>query len=105
MKVLTRSEGISHVDTRLFVICVILGTAIFVVGCLFATVAMCAQERPRPMPQPKIGAACPTGYQSSGGACIPGPNTKCRAFPNPGSSICPSGYTKSFDYCVETGCQ
>ena len=58
----------------------------------------------KPPAMPKIGAACPSGFQSSGGACIPGPHTKCRAFPLTGS-ICPSGYTKSFDYCVETGCQ
>jgi len=76
---------------------------LFAAGMLAAASTACAEPL-RPVPQPKIGAACPSGYQSSGGACIPGPNTKCRAFPST-SSTCPSGYTKSFDYCVETGCQ
>lgn len=56
-----------------------------------------------PTPVPKIGAACPTGYQVSAGTCVPGPNTRCRAFPKVGAT-CPAGYTTSFDYCVETGC-
>jgi hypothetical protein len=47
----------------------------------------------------------PSGYQSSGGYCVPGPNTKCRAFPKVGTTLCPVGYTSSGDYCVETGCQ
>jgi len=59
---------------------------------------------PGPTPLPKIGAACPIGYQSSGGYCVPGPNTRCRAFPKSGAT-CPAGYQSSFDYCVETGCQ
>jgi len=77
-----------------------------IIIAMLPTVAL-AQSKPpiSPPPQPKIGAACPTGYQSSGGACVPGPNTKCRAYPNPGGSVCASGYTRSFDYCVETGCQ
>jgi hypothetical protein len=63
------------------------------------------QQKPLtgPMPQPKIGAGCPSGYQSSGGACVPGPNTRCHAFPKIGAT-CPVGFTTSFDYCVETGC-
>src|SRR5262245_41258467 len=79
-----------------------LGAAIFAAGMWTAAHG---QQRPQtgPTPQPKIGAACPTGYQSSGGYCVPGPNTSCRAFPKVGAT-CPPGYTTSFDYCVETGC-
>jgi hypothetical protein len=75
------------------------------VAVIPASVAL-AQQKPQlgPTSQPKIGAACPTGYQSSGGYCVPGPSTKCRAFPKSGAT-CPVGYTTSFDYCVETGCQ
>jgi hypothetical protein len=64
-----------------------------------------AESRPvGPMPQPAIGAACPTGYQRSFGTSMPGPNTKCRAFPKSGAT-CPVGFTTSFEFCVETGCQ
>jgi len=78
----------------------VLGAAVFAAG----TFARAETRQPiAPTPQPKIGAACPTGYQSSGGYCVPGPNTTCRAFPKVGAT-CPTGYTTSFDYCVETGC-
>jgi hypothetical protein len=73
--------------------------------CLLAGPASADPPKPiGPSPQPAIGAACPSGYQRSGGACVPGPHASCRAFPNVGAT-CPSGYTTSFDYCVETGCQ
>jgi len=80
----------------------VLGAAVFAAGVW--TFARAETRQPiGPTPQPKIGAACPTGYQSSGGYCVPGPNTSCRAFPKVGAT-CPTGYTTSFDYCVETGC-
>jgi hypothetical protein len=75
--------------------------AIIIATMVLPTVALAESK---PTPQPAIGAACPTGYQRSGGACVPGSNTRCRAFPRAGGS-CPVGYTASFDYCVETGCQ
>jgi hypothetical protein len=43
--------------------------------------AIALAEPLRPMPQPKIGAACPSGYQSSGGACVPGPVTQMPRVP------------------------
>ena len=76
--------------------------AFIIGGMTLGVIAAPAAAQAQPMP--RIGSACPSGYQSSGGFCVPGPNTKCRAFPS-GGRICPSGYTKSFDYCVETGCQ
>jgi hypothetical protein len=90
---LTRTELLVMIGTM------VLGAALLAAG------AAHAQQRPQIglTPQPKIGAACPTGYQVSGGACVPGPNTSCRAFPKTGAT-CPVGYTTSFDYCVETGC-
>jgi hypothetical protein len=72
-----------------------------IITMLLATAAANAEPL---QPQPKIGAACPSGYQSSGGYCVPGPRTRCKAMPKLGSA-CPSGYTSSFHYCVETGCQ
>jgi len=75
------------------------------IAALMASAAHAGERSPiGPAPLPAIGAACPSGYQRSAGACVAGPHTSCRAFPTT-SSVCPSGYTKSFDYCVETGCQ
>jgi hypothetical protein len=79
---------------------------ILIIALSLPTAAL-AQPKPPigPQPQPALGAGpCPSGYQRSGGACIPGPNTKCRSFPKAGAT-CPVGFTTSFDYCVETGCQ
>ena len=75
--------------------------ATIIIAVTLPTIALA--EQPKPMPMPKIGAACPTGYQSSAGYCLPGPVTRCRAMLKVGA--CPVGYTTSFDYCVETGCQ
>jgi hypothetical protein len=69
-----------------------------------AALAQPKQKPTGPQPVPAIGAACPSGYQRSAGACVPGPNTSCRAFPKVGAT-CPVGYTTSFNFCVETGCQ
>jgi len=79
------------------------GAALFAAGMCTAAFA----QQPKqigPTPVPQIGAGCPPGYSGSGGACVPGPNTSCRAFPKTGAT-CPVGYTTSFNYCVETGCQ
>ena len=79
---------------------------VLTVALLAAAISPALAEQRSPLtPLPKIGAACPSGYQTSGGYCVPGPVTKCRAYPNPGGSVCATGYTRSFDFCVETGCQ
>jgi hypothetical protein len=77
-------------------------TAIAIAIALSLPTAAVAQQKPTPVPA--IGAACPSGYARSGAARVPGPNTRCRAFPKSGAT-CPVGFTGSFDYCVETGCQ
>jgi hypothetical protein len=75
--------------------------AAIIIALLLPAIALAQQKPIGPTPVPAIGAACPTGYQRSGGACSPGPNTRCRAFPKSGAT-CPVGFTTSFDYCVET---
>jgi hypothetical protein len=79
---------------------------LIVIALLLATAANAEPLllQPQPQPQPKIGAVCPSSYQSSGGYCVPGPSTKCRMMTKL-TSTCPVGYTASFDYCVETSCQ
>jgi hypothetical protein len=47
-----------------------------------------------PLPQPKLGATCPPGYETSAGYCVPNRNTGCRAMPKLGAT-CPVGYTSS----------
>lgn len=51
---------------------------------------------------PKVGK-CPSGYHTSGSACIPNSQERAvrPAMPKVGS--CPSGYHTSGDYCL--GCQ
>lgn len=46
---------------------------------------------------PKVGT-CPSGYHSSGGACLPYSKTPRPALPKIGT--CPSGYHSSGDYCL-----
>lgn len=46
---------------------------------------------------PKVGT-CPSGYHTSGGACIPSSGNSRPALPKVGS--CPSGYHSSGDYCL-----
>jgi hypothetical protein len=46
---------------------------------------------------PKVGT-CPSGYHTSGGACIPSSSDLRPALPKVGS--CPSGYHTSGDYCL-----
>jgi hypothetical protein len=44
---------------------------LIVIALLLATAANAEPLllQPQPQPQPKIGAVCPSGYQSSGGYC------------------------------------
>jgi len=46
---------------------------------------------------PKVGT-CPSGYRSSGGACLPYSKSPRPALPKIGT--CPSGYHSSGDYCL-----
>jgi hypothetical protein len=46
---------------------------------------------------PKVGT-CPSGYHTSGGACVPYSRDPRPALPKVGS--CPSGYHSSGDYCL-----
>jgi hypothetical protein len=46
---------------------------------------------------PKIGT-CPSGYYTSGGACVPHSSNLRPALPKIGT--CPSGYYTSGDYCL-----
>jgi hypothetical protein len=75
-------------------------------AAILIVVALAAPARAEgPLPQPKLGAVCPTGYEASGGYCMPNRNTRCRAMPKI-DATCPVGYTTSGGaYCIETGCQ
>jgi hypothetical protein len=46
---------------------------------------------------PKVGT-CPSGYYTSGGACVPSSSDPRPALPKVGT--CPSGYYTSGDYCL-----
>jgi hypothetical protein len=48
-------------------------------------------------PVPKQGA-CPSGYHTSGGYCVPSSGSARPALPKIGA--CPSGYHTSGDYCL-----
>ena len=43
--------------------------------------------------------SCPSGYRSSGGACLPGKGARPALEKPPGES-CPTGYTGSGDFCL-----
>ena len=60
---------------------------------LFATPLAHAQQPPLV----KQGA-CPSGYRTSGGYCVPSSSSARPALPKIGS--CPSGYHTSGDYCL-----
>lgn len=81
-------------------------TLIAVAGLAFGSVFFTALfAHAAPLPQPKLGATCPIGYEASGSYCIPNANTRCRAMPKI-DATCPIGFTSSGgDYCIETGCQ
>jgi hypothetical protein len=41
----------------------------FFIAMAFAAIVLTAGAQP--LPQPKVGAACPSGYRDSGGYCAP----------------------------------
>jgi hypothetical protein len=51
---------------------------------------------------PKVGT-CPSGYHTSGGACIPSSQQRPSRPALPKTGTCPSGYHTSGDYCLASG--
>jgi hypothetical protein len=82
----------------------IVGAAVLI---LLAVAALAYAGDRRPIPQPQVGAGCPSGYSRSptSGSCVPSGGTRCRAFPSPTGS-CPVGWSFSptSRMCVETAC-
>jgi hypothetical protein len=48
---------------------------------------------------PKVGT-CPSGYHTSGGACVPSSRERVARPALPKIGTCPSGYHTSGDYCL-----
>jgi hypothetical protein len=48
---------------------------------------------------PKVGT-CPSGYHTSGGACVPSSRERAARPALPKLGACPSGYHISGDYCL-----
>lgn len=66
-------------------------------------VSMAACQNPAPPPSAFAnpqGGSCPSGYYSSGNACVPSSSSSGFAFANPQGGSCPSGYYSSGRACV-----
>ena len=70
------------------------------ITCVSLAGANCRDPAPTPGAFANSGSSCPSGYYSSGNACVPSGSSSHYAFLNPGGGSCPSGYYSSGSSCV-----
>lgn len=73
--------------------------AFFCCAVIFLPALACQNAVPKASSFSNQGGNCPTGYYSSGNACVPYAGSSKYAFYNAGGS-CPSGYYSSGNGCV-----
>lgn len=72
---------------------------VFIMLLFAAPSIACQNPAPRSSSFSNQGGSCPSGYYSSGNACVPYSGSSNYAFYNAGGS-CPSGYYSSGNSCV-----